>query len=83
MPLQAPRRTHHERAQPAARARLGLLEKHKDYKIRAQDYNRKKKTLKTLRAKAEFRNKDEYYHGMEHSVSKVNENEEEEGMENM
>lgn len=58
------RRNHKERAQPAHRARLGLLEKHKDYVHRARDYKSKQDRLKKLREKAAFRNKDEFYHGM-------------------
>jgi U3 small nucleolar RNA-associated protein 11 len=58
------RRSHRERAQPAERARLGLLEKHKDYSLRAKDYNKKKATLKSLRQKAADRNEDEFYFGM-------------------
>lgn len=58
------RRSHRERAQPAERKRLGLLEKHKDYKLRAQDHNRKKEKLKALRQKAADRNEDEFYFGM-------------------
>ncbi|KAH8682203.1 small-subunit processome [Xylariales sp. PMI_506] len=58
------RRNHKERAQPLERQRLGLLEKHKDYSLRAADFNRKKKTLKNLRAKAADRNEDEFYFGM-------------------
>jgi len=58
------RRSHRERAQPAERQRLGLLEKHKDYSLRAKDYNKKKATLKSLRQKAADRNEDEFYFGM-------------------
>ncbi|OAA63883.1 U3 snoRNP-associated protein Utp11 [Cordyceps fumosorosea ARSEF 2679] len=58
------RRVHRERAQPLERRRLGLLEKHKDYSKRAQDYNKKKAQIKALRAKAAERNEDEFYFGM-------------------
>jgi U3 small nucleolar RNA-associated protein 11 len=58
------RRSHRERAQPAERARLGILEKHKDYSLRAKDYNKKKEQLKSLRQKAADRNEDEFYFGM-------------------
>ncbi|GFP56830.1 hypothetical protein ACSS6W_004650 [Trichoderma asperelloides] len=58
------RRNHKERAQPLERRRLGLLEKHKDYSLRAKDYNQKKKQLKALREKAADRNEDEFYFGM-------------------
>ncbi|KYK57314.1 putative U3 small nucleolar RNA-associated protein 11 [Drechmeria coniospora] len=58
------RRPHRERAQPLERRRLGLLEKHKDYSLRAQDYNKKKVQLKALRNKAADRNEDEFYFGM-------------------
>ncbi|PHH79660.1 hypothetical protein CDD80_4145 [Ophiocordyceps camponoti-rufipedis] len=58
------RRQHRERAQPHERRRLGLLEKHKDYSLRAQDYNKKQAKLKELRQKAADRNEDEFYFGM-------------------
>ncbi|KAG5969148.1 Small subunit (SSU) processome component [Claviceps arundinis] len=58
------RRPHRERAQPLERRRLGLLEKHKDYTLRAKDFGRKKQQLKSLRQKAADRNEDEFYFGM-------------------
>ncbi|KAL8675162.1 MAG: hypothetical protein Q9168_000415 [Polycauliona sp. 1 TL-2023] len=58
------RRNHKERAQPANREKWGILEKHKDYSLRAKDYNEKKKRLKILREKAAERNPDEFSYGM-------------------
>ncbi|PKS12818.1 hypothetical protein jhhlp_001030 [Lomentospora prolificans] len=58
------RRPHRERAQPHERRQFGLLEKHKDYSLRAKDYNKKKAHLKNLRQKASERNEDEFYFGM-------------------
>ncbi|KAI0109012.1 small-subunit processome [Nemania sp. FL0031] len=59
------RRVHRERDQLKDRKnRYGLLEKHKDYRLRAQDHNKKKAQLKSLRKKAEDRNEDEFYFGM-------------------
>ncbi|KAL8629444.1 hypothetical protein Q9189_004835 [Teloschistes chrysophthalmus] len=58
------RRNHKERAQPAQREKWGILEKHKDYSLRAKDYNEKKKRLKILRGKAAERNPDEFSYGM-------------------
>jgi U3 small nucleolar RNA-associated protein 11 len=57
-------KTHRERSQPAARSKWGLLEKHKDYIKRAQDYHRKEKALSTLKRKAYLKNPDEFYFGM-------------------
>lgn len=57
-------RTHRERSQPAGRAKLGILEKHKDYVLRARDYHRKQDTLKALRVRASHRNPDEFHFGM-------------------
>lgn len=65
------RRNHKERSQPANRARLGLLEKHKDYVHRARDYKSKKDRIRKLREKAAFRNKDEFYWGMIKGKTKV------------
>lgn len=59
-----PRRAHKERAQPQARKKFGLLEKHKDYVLRAQAFHRKEDTLRRLKEKAAFRNPDEFYFKM-------------------
>lgn len=64
------RREHFERHQPAARANLGLLEKHKDYVQRARNYHDKEKRITELRKKAANRNPDEFYHGMMSSQTK-------------
>ncbi|KXJ91542.1 small-subunit processome [Microdochium bolleyi] len=58
------RRQHRERGQPLERAKYGLLEKHKDYSLRAADHKKKQATLKNLRAKAADKNEDEFYFGM-------------------
>lgn len=59
--------THKERAQPEARKKLGLLEKHKDYVERSRDYHKKQDYIKTLKKKAEDRNPDEFYFKMHNS----------------
>ncbi|KAJ8485548.1 hypothetical protein OPV22_018033 [Ensete ventricosum] len=59
-----PRRTHKERAQPQERKRFGLLEKHKDYVLRARAFHQKEDTLTRLREKAASRNPDEFYFKM-------------------
>ena len=64
-------RTYRERSQPAARQRFGLLEKHKDYKLRARDYHKKQDALNALREKAAFKNQDEFYFGMVHTKMKA------------
>ncbi|MCJ1403449.1 hypothetical protein MMC11_006672 [Xylographa trunciseda] len=58
------RRNHKERAQPLERSKWGVLEKHKDYSLRAKDYNAKKARLKALRQKAAERNPDEFHFAM-------------------
>ncbi|URE12646.1 U3 small nucleolar RNA-associated protein [Musa troglodytarum] len=59
-----PRRTHKERAQPQERKKFGLLEKHKDYVLRARAFHQKEDTLRRLREKAASRNPDEFYFKM-------------------
>ncbi|KAF8506711.1 u3 small nucleolar RNA-associated protein 11 [Russula emetica] len=58
------RRNHKERSQLSHRQRFGVLEKHKDYVLRARDYHSKQDRIKRLRQKAAERNKDEFYFGM-------------------
>ena len=60
----APRRPHRERAQPAGREKWGLLEKHKDYSLRAKDYNTKKRKLGELERKVREKHPDEFAYGM-------------------
>ncbi|KAJ4896263.1 putative U3 small nucleolar RNA-associated protein 11 [Raphanus sativus] len=59
-----PRPAHKERSQPQARKRFGLLEKHKDYVIRAKAYHQKEDIKKKLKQKAAFKNPDEFYFKM-------------------
>ncbi|KAF2661978.1 U3 snoRNP-associated protein-like protein Utp11 [Lophiostoma macrostomum CBS 122681] len=58
------RRNHKERAQPLEREKWGLLEKRKDYKLRAADHKEKKKRLRILKQKASGRNPDEFSFAM-------------------
>ncbi|KAL5736495.1 hypothetical protein ACOSP7_030967 [Xanthoceras sorbifolium] len=59
-----PRRAHKERAQPHSRKKFGVLEKHKDYVVRAKAYHKKEEALQKLKEKAAFRNPDEFYFKM-------------------
>ncbi|CAJ1950712.1 unnamed protein product [Cylindrotheca closterium] len=61
---------HKERSQPQKRQHLGILQKKKDYKKRADDYHRKQDRIKTMRTKAAMRNPDEFYFGMQNSQVK-------------
>ena len=47
------------------RTKLGLLERKKDYKVRAEDFHRKERALRSLQRKAEERNPDEFYFAMQ------------------
>jgi U3 small nucleolar RNA-associated protein 11 len=58
------RRNHKERSQPYERQKWGLLEKRKDYQLRATDHKRKKAALKTLSTLAKTRNPDEFFFAM-------------------
>ncbi|KAK2902832.1 hypothetical protein Q8A67_007545 [Cirrhinus molitorella] len=58
--LKSKQRDHKERSQLGFRKHLGLLEKKKDYKLRADDHHRKEKTLMALRKKAMDKNPDEF-----------------------
>lgn len=57
-------RDHKERSQLGSRKHLGLLEKKKDYKLRADDYHRKQRTVMALRKKAMDKNPDEFHFKM-------------------
>ncbi len=65
------RRSHKERSQLSHRTRLGILEKHKDYVLRARDYHSKQDRINRLREKAATRNKDEFYFSMTRQRTEV------------
>jgi len=58
------RRPHKERSQTTSRQKWGLLEKHKDYSLRAADYNTKKAKLAILSQKSREKHPDEFAFGM-------------------
>jgi U3 small nucleolar RNA-associated protein 11 len=58
---------HKERSQPQKRQHLGILQKKKDYKKRADDYHRKDDRIRSMRQKASMKNPDEFYFGMHNS----------------
>ncbi|KXS97806.1 hypothetical protein AC578_10545 [Pseudocercospora eumusae] len=64
------RRNHRERDQPEERKKWGLLEKRKDYKLRAADHKSKQAKIKALSQKASERNEDEFYFEMVNAQSR-------------
>lgn len=65
------RPSHKERSQLSHRAKLGILEKHSDYVLRARDYHSKRDRIKRLKQKVADRNKDEFYFGMVRQKTQV------------
>ena len=49
--MNSARKVHKERSQPAKRAKLGLLEKHKDYVQRARNFHAKEKRILALQVR--------------------------------
>eukprot|EP01130_Rhizamoeba_saxonica_P001907 TRINITY_DN1172_c0_g1_i1.p1 TRINITY_DN1172_c0_g1~~TRINITY_DN1172_c0_g1_i1.p1 ORF type:complete len:252 (+),score=60.54 TRINITY_DN1172_c0_g1_i1:2-757(+) len=60
-----------ERSQPNFRRKYGMLEKKKDYKKRAKNFQRKRDHIQKLKQKAAMRNPEEFYFKMVNS-QKVN-----------
>ena len=59
-----PKRKYRERAQPANREHLGILEKKQDYKKRAINYHKKEDFINNLKVKAGLKNEDEFFFKM-------------------
>lgn len=53
-----------ERGQLSSRKHLGLLEKKKDYRLRATDFHKKREEIRALQTLSATRNEDEYYQEM-------------------
>ena len=66
-----PKRKYRERSQLQKRKHLGLLEKHKDYKLRAKDFHNKEDKINKLKTKARLKNPDEFYFKMINSKIEV------------
>ena len=58
------RTVHRERAQLSTRSKLGLLEKKKDYQVRAKEHKKRKNYIANLKTKAFLKNPDEFYFKM-------------------
>ncbi|CAL5348869.1 unnamed protein product [Camellia sinensis] len=56
--------TRNDLSREQSRKKYGLLEKHKDYVVRAKAFHKKEDALRKLREKAAFRNPDEFYFKM-------------------
>lgn len=64
--------THKERRQPQHREHLGILQKKKDYRVRATVYHRQQDRIHRAQEAANLRNPDEFYFGMHNA--QINDN---------